>query len=346
MVRMAKVQCPECQKEFSNKYDLAKHVQIHGEKTHECPECHKMFATKAYVKKHIDFKHVRTMRFQCEVCAMEFQLAHQLENHVRVHTGEKPFVCRFCDHAFAREANLIIHERIHTGDKPHACTVCSNVAFAQSGALKVHMRTHTGERPFQCTQCEYAAPTSGTLKTHVERNHTPQALKLKKVQETKVEKLLQEQYPELFVREHKIDHKCLKSATSHSRVDFLFPNHGRRCVVLEVDEYQHDREPQMCETSRMNNIVSSWRLGGNYSPVAFIRYNPHAFKVDGQTKKTTTVERHQKLTELIDRLKVQEPAQDVQVYYMFYDTTDGVPNVLSDSDYYETVKEWFVEAIV
>jgi hypothetical protein len=96
----------------------------------------------------------------------------------------------------------------------------------------------------------------------------------------------------------------------------------------------------------MNNVISSFRLGGIDTPLVFIRYNPHAFKVDGRTKKTTAVERHQKLIELLERLKTQQPVQDVQVYYMFYNTTDKVPDALSDPEYYDSVKDWFVEAIV
>ncbi|CDH50998.1 hypothetical protein RO3G_13382 [Lichtheimia corymbifera JMRC:FSU:9682] len=51
----------------------------------------------------------------------------------------RPYVCSACPRAFARKHDLQRHIRVHTGDKPYVCLCCKK-AFARTDALKRHLR--------------------------------------------------------------------------------------------------------------------------------------------------------------------------------------------------------------
>ncbi|CDS11138.1 hypothetical protein LRAMOSA03401 [Lichtheimia ramosa] len=59
-------------------------------------------------------------------------------NNVR-HDDSRPFACPMCSRAFKRKHDLQRHVRVHTGAKPYACLCCKK-AFARTDALKRHLR--------------------------------------------------------------------------------------------------------------------------------------------------------------------------------------------------------------
>jgi hypothetical protein len=55
----------------------------------------------------------------------------------------------------------------------------------------------------------------------------------------------------------------------------------RHCVIIEIDEYQHNTYEDLCECSRINEIVNG--IGGK--SVIIIRYNPDIIRHNGNIKK-------------------------------------------------------------
>lgn len=85
--------------------------------------------------------------FSCSVqgCERRFSRSDELNRHVRIHTGQKPFQCAICARSFSRSDHLTTHTRTHTGEKPFSCDVCGK-RFARSDERKRHERVHVKQQ--------------------------------------------------------------------------------------------------------------------------------------------------------------------------------------------------------
>jgi hypothetical protein len=312
------------------------------------PGCEATFGERGKLVRHKRI-HTGEKPFPCDHPGCEAALTRRdnLVRHKRIHTGEKPFPCDHpgCEAAFAQSGHLASHQRIHTGDTPFPCDHPGcGAAFAQSGSLVTHKRIHTGEKPFPCDHpgCEAAFNQSGHRASH-RRTHTPEGQARHKKEEERVRKRLRKAGFDI-VSEYRIDFRCVDSIASWAYIDVLILR-GGGVIFLEVDEEQHRfGYTVVCDMKRMAKVMESLNLeslkeGATPLPVLWLRYNPGAFRVDGELQRVPKKEREAELLAFIRAWEFpKEGGQSCFIKYMYYDMDGGVLAVHSDPEYHPLMR--------
>ena len=120
----------------------------HKKKLHECEVCGKAFTVKGQLNRHLKI-HSGIKPFKCDFCNKKF--VHHFQKIVHEKTHQGPVVenqCRYCQKLFERDDHKVSHERVHTGERPYKCSYCPKT-FSQKSHKKRHEMIHTGQKPFQ-----------------------------------------------------------------------------------------------------------------------------------------------------------------------------------------------------
>ena len=127
--------CPQCEKVFTKKSNLASHMGLHtpGLRKHSCSQCSETFAWKSSLNRHTEKVHQNTQTmYPCQFCDKQYKLSSILSDHVkRDHFAERSHQCELCPKAFFKLNDLKYHKRVHLSIKPYVCRFVKNVAKNQ-----------------------------------------------------------------------------------------------------------------------------------------------------------------------------------------------------------------------
>ncbi|XP_056900658.1 zinc finger protein 516 isoform X3 [Takifugu flavidus] len=148
--------------------------------------------------------------YDCNICGRSFPFLSSLSQHMRRHTGVRPYKCPYCDHRASQKGNLKVHIRSHKlgtlssyhsnddeeggaeeemsvsegldgGTSPtkssSACNRMINGDVSEETRRKLPGRSmkreksFTDQRPFCCRLCGFEAQREDQLLSHIEKVH-------------------------------------------------------------------------------------------------------------------------------------------------------------------------------
>lgn len=192
--RKALFQCDYCEKYFTRKFDMQKHMfnkhpdqkhtietsnrvqnaeildkcRIDKEISHgfKCDRCDAKFSRSQSLLRHRKI-HSEEQMSMCDLCGKKFLLVTRLKLHIEnVHMKLTKFSCHICDMKFKHKVNLLEHRNVHTNIRPFMCDICGK-SFKQNASLAVHKMFHTNIFPYICQYCQKKFRRKSDLKVHL-----------------------------------------------------------------------------------------------------------------------------------------------------------------------------------
>ncbi|VDN27119.1 unnamed protein product [Cylicostephanus goldi] len=94
------LKCQFCPKKWADQNALHTHMaDCRLARGHECSQCGKRFKSSNGLDKRLSLVKARG----------------GLQQHLRIHSNDRPYACHFCAKRFTQKSHVDQHERIHTG---------------------------------------------------------------------------------------------------------------------------------------------------------------------------------------------------------------------------------------
>ncbi|KAG0715871.1 Zinc finger protein 12 [Chionoecetes opilio] len=188
--RGVKLECRLCNKQFSHKRGLRKHMNsiVHEhslltnnlQKDHAydvkesyaytCEYCGIKLPSKHLLSTHNRLTHEVGITWHCPHCDYTTKRNHTLKRHIQLHMESRNFMCEICGSSFQALATLKDHYNfVHSDERNYKCSECDK-SFKNKSSLARHSRTHSDDRPYKC-HCGTTYKRLSHLKRHTSSAH-------------------------------------------------------------------------------------------------------------------------------------------------------------------------------
>lgn len=168
--------CELCNESFSRRQQYLVHMK--GHEKYQCNECGENFSSKKKFAEHNSKVHqvkIADSQCICSVCGLSFARPILLQQHFRIHTGEKPLACKDCKKLFRtpksyrKHLKTDAHLRVSRGEaapREVACDQCDKRFASREAALRHRGRTHGAAPLFACEACGREFGSRSNLERH------------------------------------------------------------------------------------------------------------------------------------------------------------------------------------
>ncbi|XP_029697505.1 zinc finger E-box-binding homeobox 2a isoform X2 [Takifugu rubripes] len=116
--------CPYCDRGYKRVSSLKEHIKYRHEKNEEsfgCSLCSEVFTSRTQLERHTSThkasgeqlpllnEAAANRKFKCSECGKAFKYKHHLKEHLRIHSGEKPYECSNCKKRFSHSGSYSSH---------------------------------------------------------------------------------------------------------------------------------------------------------------------------------------------------------------------------------------------